>query len=50
MTAVTTDAFRALNRYLGWGEPIGGVWFIGLEKALGWAGHHAGDRSNGRGW
>jgi hypothetical protein len=29
-------AFVAANAYLGWGEPRGGVWFIGLEEADGW--------------
>lgn len=31
-----TRAFEVLNRYLGWGEPEGGVWFVGLEESLGW--------------
>lgn len=29
-------AFVAANRYLGWGEPRGGVWFVGLEEADSW--------------
>lgn len=31
-----TPAFVAATRYLGWGEPRQGVWFIGLEEADGW--------------
>lgn len=29
-------AFVAANRYLGWGEPRHGVWFVGLEEADSW--------------
>jgi hypothetical protein len=28
-----TLAFECVNRCLGWGEPYGGLWFIGLEEA-----------------
>ncbi len=31
-----TAAFEAVNRYLGWGEPEEGLWFIGLEEADEW--------------
>jgi len=37
-TARPTDAFHAVNRYLGWGDPAGGVWFVGIEEASGWEG------------
>lgn len=28
-----TEAFAAANGYLGWGEPKGGIWFVGIEEA-----------------
>lgn len=31
-----TPAFDTANRYLGWGEPEHGFWFVGLEEADGW--------------
>jgi hypothetical protein len=30
------DNFIAINNYLGWGDPDGGIWFVGLEEASGW--------------
>lgn len=35
-TTAMTPAFRAANRYLGWGEPKNAIWFVGLEEADGW--------------
>ena len=35
-TAQPTKAFHAVNNYLGWGDPSGGLWFIGIEEASGW--------------
>lgn len=32
-----TAAFLAANRYLGWGEPRHGLWFVGLEEASTWS-------------
>lgn len=31
-----TSNFEIANRYLGWGEPYRGLWFIGLEEASEW--------------
>lgn len=33
----TTRYFDTANRYLGWGEPDRGLWFIGLEEASEWS-------------
>jgi hypothetical protein len=30
------ELFDVLNNFFGWGDPNGGVWFIGLEEALAW--------------
>lgn len=38
MRGTPTKAFEAVNRYLGWGEPAGGVWFVGMEESQGWNG------------
>lgn len=32
-TPKPTEAFDVVNRYLGWGDPNGGLWFIGLEES-----------------
>lgn len=31
-----TEAFDVVNQYLGWGEAVGGLWFVGLEEAADW--------------
>ena len=28
--------FAIASNYLGWGEPVGGLWFVGLEEASPW--------------
>jgi len=32
-----TRAFEAANRYLGWGDPGRGLWFVGLEESDYWS-------------
>ena len=37
--AIPTNYFDLVNSYLGWGDPYNGIWFIGLEEAIGWEEH-----------
>ena len=32
--AKPTEAFYAVNGSLGWGDPEGGLWFLGVEGAV----------------
>lgn len=32
-----TKEFNALNNWIGWGDPVGGVWFVGVEAGGGWS-------------
>jgi len=31
-----TREFNALNNWIGWGDPVDGVWFVGVEAGGGW--------------
>lgn len=32
-----TEEFNIINNWLGWGDPFGGIWFIGIEEGISWA-------------
>lgn len=36
MSNIETEEFRKLNKWLGWGEPEHGLWFIGVEEGETW--------------
>jgi hypothetical protein len=36
MSASASDNFETLVRFLGWGDPADGLWFIGLEESGAW--------------
>jgi hypothetical protein len=40
---MTTRAFEVVSSYLGWGEHVGSIWFVGLEEADGWEDKSEGD-------
>jgi hypothetical protein len=35
--AAPTDLFHIANQFLGWGDPHGGIWFVGIEEASDWS-------------
>jgi hypothetical protein len=41
--ATPTREFEVANRYLGWGETVGGLWFLGLEEASQWTDENLAD-------
>lgn len=36
MSDQETEYFKIVNRWLGWGDPAGGLWFIGVEEGSSW--------------
>jgi len=33
---IGSEDFTIINNWLGWGDPFGGIWFIGIEEAKSW--------------